>query len=238
MTTQRYIDLINNVTSNRWGSIFGGIGMTILLVVTSIIFAAAIGAGLFVWKSKGSKTAAVVTNLLDQFMTYIPVSTWIILVFYLLFRGKMNLNFIAADFALSVHFGVIIYGVMNSAINSLEEGKLEAAISMGYSRYQAIKNILIPEALPEFLGRIRIELIYHISYTAVVEVISVMEIQMVADIIAAETGEFFVPLLITTVVYILLGVAAANGVDYLRHTVEKEKTAEEQKDRFSKGKFI
>ena len=237
MNTQQYIDLIADVTANSGASIVSGIFMTLFLFTITLVLGALLGIRLFMWYYNGNKIVTSIINVIYAYMNYVPMSTFLIFVFYIFFRGNGKLNVVAAIIALSVIFAFSVFYSLEISIKSVSQGEIEAAYSMGYDRKLTLKKIILPAALPMFLFQLRANVIKHVQNTAIVEIISVMDIQMVADIIASEGIVPIIPIAITTVVYILIGFGGARLIDHISEKLNRERTAEEQKERFAQGKF-
>lgn len=237
MTTQQYIDLIADVTANSGASIVSGIFMTLFLFTTTLILGALLGIRLFMWYYNGNKIVTSIINVIYAYMNYVPMSTFLIFVFYIFFRGNGKLNVVAAIIALSVIFAFAVLYSLEISVKNVDPGEIEAAYSMGYDRKLILKKIILPAALPMFLFQFRFNVIRHVQNTAIVEIISVMDIQMVADIIANRGTAPIIPIAITTVVYILIGFGGARLIDHISAKINRERTAEEQKEWFKQGRF-
>lgn len=237
MTTQQYIDLIADVTANSGSSIVSGILMTLCLFTTTLILGTLLGVRLFMWYYNGNRIVTKIIDVIYAYMNYVPMSTFLIFVFYIFFRGSWKLNVPAAIVALSIIFAFAVFYSLEISVKSVDQGEIEAAYSMGYDRKLVLKKIILPAALPMFLFQFRVNVITHVQNTAIVEIISVMDIQMVADIIANGGTAPIIPIVITTVVYILIGFGGARLIDHISAKLNRERTAEEQKEGFKKGKF-
>lgn len=237
MNTQQYIDLISNITANRGMSIVGGILTTIFLFSLTLVLGTLLGIRLFMWRYNGNRIVVRILTVLEQYMLYIPKSTFLIFVFHIFFGSNLKFNMLAAIVALTIIFAFSVYWSIDLAMEGVDKGEIEAAYSMGYNKKTVLTRIIIPSTMPIFLYRYRENVITHVQNTAIVEIISVMDIQMVADIIATEVSVPIVPILITTVVYLCIGLGASKLIDNLSGKLKHERTAEEQKERFLKGKF-
>lgn len=81
-------------------------------------------------------------------------------------------------------------------------------------------------------------MIYHIRDTSLVGMITVLDIQQVADLIRAETLEPFFTLILTAVVYILLDWGGSSLVRSLRISKRlREKPEDKIRERIAKGKI-
>ena len=224
------------IDNGRWVEILEGVGTTIVIAILTIIFGSLLGGSLFLWEYSG-KPSSVVVGWFYDFMTFMPISTWLLAVYYVFFNGSSSANFKAALCALTVSFAYLFLDCAEKSYAKLGQDEKDAAVSMGYGHYQALFLLYIPHLFPEFLSLFRFSVITHIQNTALVEMISVMDIQAVSDLIAAETFEPVFPILLTTVTYILLGVIGSSILMNLDVSVGREKTEEEIMARIRKERF-
>ena len=237
MDTQLSLNSIEYILNNRWMSLLAGTGVTILINVITMAIGLLMGIGMFRWRYNGSKSSVAVSKWVTLVLTYIPPANWLLVVFYIFFRGKLNLNFISAIVSLSILFGFDVFSNAFSALEQISNGEREAAISMGYDKDTALKKIYIPRAMPYFLEGLKPAVRMLIQNTAFVELISVADIQFVSDKIAAEDANAVVPLLLSTAIYVLLEVLCDKGIDKLLLKCRHEKPEETIKDNINKGRF-
>ncbi|MDO4938731.1 MAG: ABC transporter permease subunit [Lachnospiraceae bacterium] len=237
MDIQQYIDSLNLMLSNRWSSLLFGIGITLLLNVVTISVGLLLGAGMFLWRYSESKPGVMVTEVFRVVLTYIPPANWLLLVFYIIFRGRLELNLTAALVALSILFGFCVFSTAYDALEKVSSGEKEAVISMGYSRYKALVKIYIPRAMPYFLDGLKGCVRAHIQNTAFAELIYVADVQFVSDAMAAENPNTIAPLLLSTAIYVLLEIICDKILNRLMEAYRYEKPSDKIEDNIKKGKF-
>lgn len=226
------------VENDRWLDMLRGLGMTLLISVLSAFTGCIFGAGIFLWDYAGNKAVHKVLGIVSRILSLLPLSTFLLIIYYAVFAGSSGSGFWASIVAFTFTFGFDVYGNLSGAVGSLSVGQSEAAFSMGYRRYQALFKIFIPQAMPKFLGGMQGSVIGHIRGTALVEFIAVQDFQAVADVIRAETAEPFLPVILPAVIYVLLASLASRLVGRIKvNTNPAEKTEEEIRDRAMKGKL-
>lgn len=94
--------------------------------------------------------------------------------------------------------------IIRGGIESIDHGQLEAALSLGMSRRQAMFNIIIPQAFKNALPSIGNEFVVNIKETAVLSTITVVDLFAVADKAAGKTLYYFEALLIVALIYLTL----------------------------------
>lgn len=212
---------------NRWLSLLSGLGITLMLSVVTTMLGVLLGGTLFLWDYSGNKLARTLLPKVTSFFSLLPVSTWLLICYYIIFGHISGANFLAAIFGLGFSFGLNVYSTLTGSLGTIPAGQIDAAASMGYDRRAALKNILLPQMMPKFLESVEGELVEHIRDTSIVEFVAVQDIQSIADMISGQTAEPFLPLAITTVTYVLLGAIASKLVRKLRLRICPDSLTEE-----------
>lgn len=226
------------VDGDHWILILRGIGTTLLLSVLTLITGGMFGSIAFLWEYSGSKAARKFMGILSSILLLLPITTYLFIIYFLVFAGKSGNGMGAAIVAFTITFGLSVYQSLNASVGSLNQGQTEASRSMGYSRYQALFKIFLPQARPAFLASMEGAVVNHIRGTALAELIAVQDLQSVADMIRAETSEPFLPVVFPAVIYVLLSLLAGRLVRSLRmRTDPTAKSAEEIKERAMKGRL-
>ena len=219
------------------GELFNGLFVTISLVAISLLVGSVVGSILFLLgyneKSPASKILPVVGLMNDL----LPVTTLVIIVFYVFIAGGGWNTFIPAAIGFSIAFSINFYGCLCDAYEEISSGEKDAAATMGYSPYLALRKVFLPGMLPSLFESLKDEIIDHINDTTMVGLIGVFDLQMVSDIIAEETGEPFFPLLFTSLLFVLMNFLCCKGLDSLSFNYKIEKSEEEIRDRIGRGIF-
>jgi len=226
------------VENEHWKDLLLGLVRTVLIAVMTIVTGLIFGTLLFLWGYTQHKAAKTVLGVVDWIMTMLPTSTLLLIMYYIVFAGKGTQAFWAAVAAFTVGFGFVVYGSISANIKAIPSGQSEAAYSMGYSRFKALRLILLPQALPNFLRDMESSLVTHVKDTSLAGLITVWDFQAVADVIRAETLDPFIMLALTAVIYMLLAWAGSVLVRRIRISqLFSEKTEEQIRERLKKGKI-
>jgi polar amino acid transport system permease protein len=90
------------------------------------------------------------------------------------------------------------------AIQSVRAGQMQAALALGLSRLQAIRYVVLPQALRLVIPPWSNELIYMVKGSAVVYLIGVLELMGQAKNIAARTFRNFEVYIVVALFYLAL----------------------------------
>jgi|SRR5579862_5916312 len=103
-----------------------------------------------------------------------------------------------------------------AGINSIRRGQSEAALALGMSRLQALRRIVLPQALRRILPILASTWVSLFKDTSLVSVIAVTELAYVAMQVRAQTFRVLEMLTAMAAIYWLLGYPQAKLVDWIQ----------------------
>ncbi|MGK9235887.1 amino acid ABC transporter permease [Inquilinus limosus] len=122
-------------------------------------------------------------------------------------------------FSLSVNVGAYLSEAIRSALLSIDRGQAEAAYSIGMTPVQAMRRIILPQALAVALPNLGNSFISLIKDTSLAFLIAVVDIMAAAKIIGGRSLRFFELYMAVAVIYwvicILVEVAMRRWEAYL-----------------------
>jgi L-cystine transport system permease protein len=117
--------------------------------------------------------------------------------------------------ALAVNLGAYLYENFRAAIETVDRGQFEAAISIGMTRGQLMRKVVLPQALLAILPNYGNTLISTVKDTSLIFMISVVDIMGEAQIIGARTMKFFEVYIAASLIYWGTCLALAKALAYL-----------------------
>ena len=108
---------------------------------------------------------------------------------------------------------VLIYGFNSSAymaealrggINSVDKGQFEAGRALGFSFFQTMFKIVLPQAIKNVLPTLGNEFIALIKETSVANLIAVTDLTRSLTAIAESTYDYFIPYIVLALIYLIL----------------------------------
>ena len=114
----------------------------------------------------------------------------------------LNLSvFVSGVIAFSFNSGAYVVEIIRSGIRSIEKGQFEACRSLNLSKYQAIKDVYIPQVLHNIFPTLINEFIALIKESSIISVIGGYEIMKTANVVIAQYYDYFTPLLVAGATY-------------------------------------
>ena len=128
------------------------------------------------------------------------MGTPLLLQLFLIYFGLVQIGidlpaFVAGVIGLGLHFAVYNSELIQTAIIAVDKGQMEAARTMGLSRGQALRKVVIPQAVRDVIPPIGNNMIALLKDSALVSVIGVTELTLSAQLAIGRTYrpfEFYV----------------------------------------------
>jgi polar amino acid transport system permease protein len=121
-----------------------------------------------------------------------------------------DINFTArAVIALTIGYSAFISEIFRAGIESISRGQMEAARSLGMGYGQAMRYIILPQAIRNVLPPLGNEFIAMLKDSALVSVLGVQDITQLGKVYAASTFRFFETYNVVAYLYLVMTVGLA-----------------------------
>ena len=131
---------------------------------------------------------------------------------FLFARPSLFTAFISALITLSIFEGAYITEIVRAGIQSIETGQWEAADSLGLSKWQRMRLIILPQAIQRILPPLAGQFISIIKDSAIVSVISIQELTFQGMELMSTTYFTFEIWITITAMYLILTLSCSLGV--------------------------
>lgn len=152
-----------------------------------------------------------------------PLLVQLYLIFYALPSIGIKLSpLLAAILGLGLNYAAYEAEVYRSGFFAISKGQLEAAISLGFSKFQAIWHIIIPQAIRIVIPPMTNDFISLLKDSSLVSVITMIELTKVYNQIASTYYDYLGTGIIVAVLYLLLGLPFIRLARYFERKLTKE----------------
>lgn len=194
-----------------------GVLLTIALTVATM--AIAVPGGILVMLMRQSPLRAVswLGTVFVEFFRNVPLILLVYWAFYVL-PILTDIQFSAfATGLVAMCLNVSAYNAetFRAGVNSIRKGQLEAAMAMGMSRSQAMRKVILPQAIRRILPVLASTWVSLFKDTSLVSVIAVGELAHTALQIRSQTFRVLEMLTAMAVIYWALGYPQAKLVDWI-----------------------
>lgn len=194
--------------------------VTVELSVLTVLIGLACGA-LGAWARLSR--FAVLRFLGATYVSVIRGTPALIQLFILYFGGPqvgIQLDaFEAGVIGLGVNIGAYMTETMRGAIIAIDKGQIEAARTLGLSRFQAFRKVTLPQALRLMIRPLGVNINAQIKGTALVAAISVVELTYTAQRYIGSTYKPFEMFLLAGAIYMVIIYVVGQGIAFLDRKV-------------------
>lgn len=147
-----------------------------------------------------------------------PSLLQLMIIYYIIFRS-ININIIIVGIiSFGLNSAAYVSQIIKSGIISVSIGQTEAAKMLGLNYVQSMRYIIMPQAMRNIMPALGNEFITLLKETSVAGYIGIIELTKASDIIASRTYDYFFPLFIVAIIYLLLTV----GLSKILNIIERK----------------
>jgi polar amino acid transport system permease protein len=123
--------------------------------------------------------------------------------------------FEAGVIGLGVNIGAYMAETMRGAIQSVDKGQTEAARTLGMSRWETMRKVVLPQAMRMMIRPLGVNINALIKGTALVAAISVIELTYTAQRYIGSTYKPFEMFLLSGALYMIIIYVVGQGINWL-----------------------
>ena len=160
-----------------------------------------------------------------RMFSWVFMGTPLLLQLYLIYFGLVQIGIdipalAAGIIGLGLHFAVYNADIIRAGILAVDAGQMEGARTIGFSRWQALRYVVVPQALLNTAPPIGNNLIALLKESAIVSVIGVAELVHSSQLAISETYRPFEFYVLAAVLYYVLNLALEGIIKIIETRVE------------------
>jgi polar amino acid transport system permease protein len=206
-----------SVVTAHAGDLAQGTVVTVLLAVLTMVIAVPGGIVLALMRLSGSRTLETLSASFTELFRNLPLILVIYAAYYIL-PLALDLQFspfTTGLVALALNVSAYNSETFRAGIASIRRGQGEAALALGMSRWQAMREVVLPQATRRVLPVLASTWVSLFKDTSLVSVISVGELAYTSMRIRSQTFRVLEMLTAMAAIYWALGYPQAKLVDWL-----------------------
>ena len=199
-------------------ALVAGTATTILLTVATMAIAVPCGIAVAILRMYGVAPVRAAATAYVELFRNLPLILVVFWAFYVLpILTGLGLSPLATGLAALV-LNVTAYNAetFRAGINSIRRGQVEAAMALGMSRAQALRRVVVPQAVRRILPVLASTWVSLFKDTSLVSVIAVSELSYAAMQVRAQTFRVLEMLTAMAAIYWLLGYPQAKLTDWIQ----------------------
>lgn len=178
-----------------------GLGITIEISVASIICSFIIGTLLGIIRYAKIKYLSAIVGFIIDLIRNLPL----LLIIFFTYFGLPNIGVKpeitpAAIMALTVFESSMVAEIVRSGINSIDYGQTEGALANGLTKWQALRLVVLPQAIKNMLPALVSQFISLVKDTSLATIIVLPELMYHAQIIYGQNTNYIIPMFVALAV--------------------------------------
>lgn len=204
----------NFIYQDRYMFIVRGLGITAQITIGAVIIGLTLGFFVALAKISENKILRSIATVYITIIRGIPVLIQLMIWWFAVFgltwvrlfgAGAPTVPIIwVAIIAFGINSGAYVTEIFRAGILSIDKGQTEAGRSVGLTKFQTLRLIILPQAVKNALPALFNELITLFKLTSIASVIGVRDLTEAANIIISRTFEPWLPLLAVAVTYLII----------------------------------
>ncbi|EGE57284.1 UNVERIFIED_ORG: polar amino acid transport system permease protein [Rhizobium esperanzae] len=219
--------ITNDIYAQVFRTLVNGAGITVFVTLVAFVLATVLGLGIALLGLADSIVLRQIARFYIEIIRGIPI---LVLLFYVAFVGAPGLvaayNFIIsplvpagiaepilvrdlslmwrAIIALMIGYSSFIAEIFRAGFQSVDIGQIEAAKSLGLSRYRRFRLVVFPQAIRVIFPPLSNDFVSMVKDSSLVSVLGVADITQMGKVYASGSFRFFETYSIVTYIYLIL----------------------------------
>ena len=185
-------------------TILKGFRATVEISVFSMIFGTLLGAVVCALRMSRVRLVRFAATMYIVVLRGSPVLMLLMLMYYGIFaRSSLEANTIAV-ITFSLNVAAHVAELLRASISATDKGQVEAARTLGFSRWQAFRLVTLPQVVTIAKPVYQSTVINLIQWTSVVGYVSITDLTRVINNIASRTMQPMITIIIGMLIYLAL----------------------------------
>ncbi|GGW36198.1 ectoine/hydroxyectoine ABC transporter permease subunit EhuC [Streptomyces lucensis JCM 4490] len=210
------------MTPGLWELVLRGVGTTLQLLVYSALLATAVSFAVGAARTHRLRVVRFVAGFYTEVFRGISALVMIFWVFFVLpvAFGWQLVPMWAGTLALGLTYGAYGAEIVRGALRAVEPAQREGGIALGFSPWQRLRLILLPQAVPEMIPSFCNLLVELLKGTALVSITGMGDLAFSGNLVRLalqESGEIYAYLLL---IYFVIAFLLTRGMRMLERRLK------------------
>ncbi len=195
------------IEDGQYRMLVDGLKNTLIIMLGALAIGVVIGGAIALIKYCGEdipwmKPLCVLCDLYTTVIRGIPVVVLLLFFYFVILKSADGI--VVGIVTFGINSGAYVAELMRSGIHAVDPGQMEAGRSLGMSRLQAARKVVLPQAMKNILPAIGNEMIALLKETAVAGYVAVMDLTRAGNLIRNNTYDAVNPLLVVALTYLVM----------------------------------
>ena len=214
------------IYDNRYKFILEGLFNTMVIALFAVIMGIIIGILVALIRNNYDRNnrMKILNFIVKGYVDIIrgtPVVLQLMIIYYVIFKSVDVSVVLVGILTFGINSGAYVSEIIRAGIQSIPIGQTEAGYALGLKYDQVMKHIVLPQALKNVLPALGNEFITLVKETSIGAYIGIIELTKASDIIASRTYDYFFPLIIVAIIYLIITLGLSKGVQKLERKLNR-----------------
>lgn len=197
------------IYEDRYKYFLEGLGNTLIMAFFACIIGIILGLLLSLVIDYNEKTGKLnflskIASLYIGIIRGTPSLLQLMIIYYVIFKSiDISIIFVGI-ISFGLNSAAYVSQIIKSGIISVPSGQEEASKMLGLNYGQTMRYIVMPQAFRNVMPALGNEFITLLKETSVAGYIGIIELTKASDIVASRTYDYFFPLFIVAIIYLIL----------------------------------
>lgn len=192
------------IIEERWRWFVSGLGYTLLISLFAVLLGLVLGVLAALGKLSRFKLLRAIAGTYVDVIRGTPTMVQLLIIYYIIFASVPISRWVVGVIAFGINSGAYIAEIVRGGILSVNIGQTEAGRSLGMTKRQTMTSIVMPQAMKNILPALANEFIVLIKETAVIGMVSNIDLVGAARKVQSQTYDFAYPLISIAVIYYIV----------------------------------
>lgn len=192
------------IKDGAWQTILNGLWATVQISALSLFFGTILGAVICFFRVGKIKPLKIFAQAYISIVRGSPVLMLLMLLFYGVFARSGISPLMVAVITFSLHTAAHVAELLRSSLMAVDSGQVEAARTLGFSKFQAFRLVVLPQIFRISKPVYQSTIINLIQWTSVVGYVTITDLTRVINNIAARTMQPIITIIGGMIIYLAL----------------------------------
>ena len=209
-----------------------GILYTLLLSIVAVALAVLPALGLALMRLSKNKVLKTLSGAYIALFRSTPLLVQLSIIYFGLFSvisipritvlGFVDISrFIPGVVALALNSSAYVAEIFRAGILAVDAGQMEAARSLGLSKWSAMQLVVLPQAIKNVLPALANEIITMVKESSICSMLGMAELMFAAKTVASSTYITLAPYTIAALIYFCINYPASKGIEAIERRMRR-----------------
>lgn len=216
-------------------SLIQGFGVVIQATIFGFILATILGMVVAIGRLSSIKIIRGVLYVFLELIRGTPLLVQLVYIYYVVplllnliasmfgFKTDVQISSLTAGiFGLGINYGCYMSEVIRASILSVDKGQTEAALVLGFGKYQALFRIVIPQALRSIVPSLGNYLVMMVKDTSLLAYVAVSELLLRTQNFASQTFLTIESYTYLAIAYLVISIPLSHLVKFIEYKLKNK----------------